>query len=172
MASKNKDQNPPLAGYGALVGTFLATAAAAVVGLDRAKRLPERVGGADLALLGVATYSISRTLTRDRVTTFLRDPFVRVQGPAGRGEVESESRGSGLQRAIGDLVICPFCISQWVAAAGILGLAVAPRPTRAVASIFALHTAAEVLNFGHEAAAAGIDRLQAEQKIVQRAVAA
>jgi hypothetical protein len=171
MPPKNKDQNPPLAGYGALVGTFLAATGAAVVGLGRAKRLPERVGAGDLALLGVATYSLSRTITRDRVTTFLRDPFVRVQGPAGRGEVESESKGSGLQRAIGDLVICPFCISQWVAAAGVLGLAVAPRPTRAVASIFALHTAAEALNFVHEAAAAGIDRLQAEKAITQRKAA-
>jgi hypothetical protein len=171
MASKNRDQDPPLAGYGALVGTFLAAAGAAVAGLDRTGKLPERVGAGDLALLGVATYSLSRTITRDRVTTFLRDPFVRVQGPAGRGEVESESRGSGLQRAIGDLVICPFCISQWIAAAGVIGLAVAPRPTRAVASVFALQTVAEVLNFGHEAAAAGIDRLQAEKQLTERKAA-
>jgi hypothetical protein len=171
MSSQNRDQNPPLAGYAALVGTFVTLAGTALFGLDRTGKLPERIGAADLALLGVATYSISRTITRDRVTTFVRQPFARVEGPAGRGEVESEPRGSGLRRAIGDLVICPFCISQWVAAAGITGLALAPRPTRAIASVFALHTAAEVLNFGHQAAAAGIDRLQAEKSILQKKAA-
>jgi Protein of unknown function (DUF1360) len=31
------------------------------------------------------------------------------------GEVPESSRGSGLQKAVGDLVTCPWCVGPWVA---------------------------------------------------------
>jgi hypothetical protein len=168
----NQDQQPPMGGYSALTGVFLAGTSAALVGLGRSKKLPERIAPADLALLGVATYSISRTITRDRVTAFLRKPFAEVEGPAGRGEVKSEPQGSGLRKAVGELIICPFCIGQWVATAGLVGLCVAPRTTRFAASIFVVRTVAESVNLAHEAATAEVDRVEAKKKIVQEKVAA
>src|SRR5207237_1054900 len=77
-----------------------------------------RVAPGDIALLGVATYQLSRTITRDRVTAFLRAPFARQGAPAGRGEVSSDAVGSGLRRALGELATCPFRMTQWIAAAG------------------------------------------------------
>jgi hypothetical protein len=154
------------AGYAALTGTFLVGAGAAIFDLERRGRLPERIAVADLALLGVATYQLSRTLTRDRVTTFLRRPFAEEAGPAGRGEVKSEPRGRGLRRAIGELVICPFCMTQWVAGAALAGLCVAPRTTRFAASVLAVRTVAEVANIAHEGAVAEVDRMQKASKLV------
>jgi hypothetical protein len=147
------------AGYAALTGAFLLATAGAVVGLERKQRLPSRVAAGDVALLGIATYQLSRTITRDRVTAFVRAPFARQGEPAGRGEVNSEALGSGLRRVIGELAICPFCMTQWVAAAGLIGLYAAPRTTRFAAGILAVRTVAEVVNLGHEAAVAKIDRM-------------
>lgn len=153
-------------GYAALTGTFLIGAGAAIFGLERKGRLPDRFAASDLALLGVGTYQLSRTLTRDRVTTFLRRPFAEEQGPAGRGEVKSEPRGTGLRRAIGELAICPFCMTQWVAGAALAGLCVAPRTTRFAASVLAVRTVAEFANIAHEGAVAEVDRMQKRSKLV------
>lgn len=155
-------------GYAALMATFLVGGAAAIFGLERSGRLPETFASADLALLGIGTYQLSRTLTRDRVTTFLRRPFAAEQGPAGRGEVESKANGHGLRRAIGELLICPFCMTQWVAGAALIGLTVAPRTTKFAASVLAIRTVAEVANIAHEAATTQTDRLEKLSKLVPK----
>jgi hypothetical protein len=160
------DPSEQYGGYAALTSAFLITGVGAAAGLARAGRLPARVAPGDMALLGVATYQLSRTLTRDRVTAFLRAPFARQGDPAGRGEVESEAVGSGLRRSIGELAICPFCMTQWVAAAALLGLVAAPRTTRFAASVLAVRTVAEALNLGHEAAVATIDRMDDVKALV------
>jgi hypothetical protein len=157
--SNDPDPSEQYGGYAALTGAFLVATAGAVAGLDRKRRLPSRLSAGDVALLGIATYQLSRTITRDRVTAFMRAPVARQGEPAGRGEVESEALGSGLRRAVGELAICPFCMTQWVAAAGLVGLCAAPRTTRFAAGILAVRTVAEVMDLGHEAAVATIDRM-------------
>jgi uncharacterized protein DUF1360 len=166
------DQQGKFGGYAALTGTFLAGTGAAVVRLAQKRRLPERVSTQDIALLGVATYQISRTVTRDRVTSFLRAPFAQEQGPAGRGEVHSEPLGAGVRRAVGELVICPFCMTQWVGTAFLLGLCIAPRPTRFVAGLAAVRTVAEVVNIAHEAAVARVDQAQGAADLIAKSKAA
>jgi hypothetical protein len=160
-------------GYAALTGTFVVGTGAVLAGLARRGELPERFATSDLALLGIGTYQVSRTLTRDRVTTFLREPFAREEGPAGRGEVRSEPRGSGFRRAVGELLVCPFCMTQWVGAAFLAGLCVAPRATRFTAGMLAVRTVSELMNLGHEAAVAEVDRMQKRsQAPSERAAAA
>ena len=66
-----------------------------------------------------------------------------------RPEVAEEVRGSGLRKAVGELVTCPFCLDQWVATVGIFGLIMAPRPTRAAASTFAVLAGADILQFAY-----------------------
>jgi hypothetical protein len=157
--SDDSDPSEQYGGYAALTGAFFLGTVGAIAGLDRKHRLPSRIAPGDMALLGVATYQLSRTITRDRVTAFMRAPFARQGEPAGRGEVEGKALGSGFRRAVGELAICPFCMTQWVAAAGLVGLYAAPRTTRFAAGILAVRTVAEVLNLGHEAAVAKIDRM-------------
>lgn len=45
----------------------------------RRGRLPEGYRAGDLVLLGVATFKLSRLISKDRVTAFLRAPFTRFQ---------------------------------------------------------------------------------------------
>src|SRR4051794_6404528 len=115
-------------------------------------RLPERFSAGDLALLTVGTHKLSRLIAKDKVTSPLRAPFARYEEDAGPSEVSESPRGSGLRRAIGELITCPFCIGQWIAAAGLFGLLLAPRTTRFVASIFAIVAGSDFLQVAYKAA--------------------
>lgn len=143
----------PLAAYATLTATFGATLAAALTALHVSGRgLPERPRAGDLVLAGIATHKVSRLLAKDRVTSFIRAPFTRYQEAAGHGEIEEEPRGSGVRLALGELLVCPFCLAQWVAGAFAVGLVAAPRATRFVAGIYVAETLSDVLQLAYKAA--------------------
>jgi Protein of unknown function (DUF1360) len=126
----------PLASYAWLTGAFAGAAIAFSEWMRRSGReLPEQIAPGDLALMTVATHKAARLLAKDRVTSAVRAPFTRFQEEGGPGEVEEQARGRGLRRALGELLICPYCLSVWIATAFAAGLVVAPRPTRWTASV-------------------------------------
>ena len=145
-------QHRPLAAYGAIAAAFNGALAAGLIAARRADRLPERYRAADVALLVGATAKLSRLIAKDRVTSVIRAPFTRFEEDSGYGEVSEEARGTGVQRAIGELLICQYCVSQWVAAGMVIGHALAPRETRLVAGTFAVFGLADVLNLAYSAA--------------------
>ncbi len=67
----------------------------------------------DFVVLSAASFKAARTLARDEVTSFLREPFVR--GHAHTGEDEEPVEG-GMEQAIGELVTCSRCVGTWAAA--------------------------------------------------------
>jgi hypothetical protein len=141
----------PLGGYAVLSGTFASLVAAFGTWFRRSGReLPERVALGDLALMTVATHKLSRLITKERVTSTLRAPFTRYQHEGGPGEVEEQARGHGLRRAIGELLVCPYCISLWLAAGFAAGLTVAPRATRLIAAIFTAVFGSDVLQLAYK----------------------
>jgi hypothetical protein len=140
----------PLAAYTGLTAAFGVALGGALVALRR--RLPERIDARDLALAGIATHKLSRLLAKDKVTSFIRAPFTRYEEPAGQGELEEAPRGSGARYAIGELLVCPYCLAQWVATGFVVGLVAAPRPTRVVAGIYAAETLADFLQLAYAAA--------------------
>jgi Protein of unknown function (DUF1360) len=101
---------PPYESYAAIAGVFLGGIATASA---LARRAPAGTA-LDLVALSAATFKASRTLSRERVASFVRQPF--VEGDAETGEDERPA-GDGLQRAIGELVTCPRCVGAWIAAA-------------------------------------------------------
>ena len=106
----------PYRAYAVTVGVFLA-----IFGLlsSRVARNPKLLDqtppSRDLFLLGVATFRLSRLISKDRVTAVFRLPFVYE----GRGEenlegtVEEPKAESGWRQDIGQLVTCPWCTSVW-----------------------------------------------------------
>jgi hypothetical protein len=141
------EEHRPLAAYGLLTAAFGALFGGGAAAVH--ERLPDRPRATDVALAGVATYKISRLLAKDRVTSVLRAPFTRYEGAAGPSEVSEEPRGRGLQLALGELLVCPYCIGQWVAGAMALGQIAAPRTTRFVAGTFAAYALADALQMAH-----------------------
>ena len=137
----------PLTSYAKIMGGYnVAFAGLLLVAQSSGRRLPERNAYSDLVLLGIATYKLSRLISSDRVTSPLRAPFTEYVEPAGASEVKEKVRGTGIQRAIGDLLTCPFCLGPWVATALTFGLALKPRPTRLIGGILVAATVSEFLN--------------------------
>lgn len=146
-------QERPLGAYAALVGTFATSLVASIALLKASGReLPDRTRPGDIVLIGVATHKLSRLIAKDRVTSFLRAPFTRFQESSGQGEVEEEPYGQGLRLAIGELLVCPYCLTTWVAAGFTLGELAAPRSTRLLRSILVAQTISDFLQAAYRAA--------------------
>jgi hypothetical protein len=64
-------------------------------------------------------------------------------------EEEDEAIGKGPRRAIGELITCPYCLGTWLAAGMALSMAVAPRETRMVGTVFAVKAVADVFNMAY-----------------------
>ncbi len=136
-AEKEECEEQLLAEYAALLGFYIASVAVLTGAAIEQKRLPKRFSLLDLALLGIAAHKLSRIIAKDRITGILRAPFVSYIRSAGAGEVEEEPRGRGIQRGIGQLILCPYCMTPWCATALAFGLIFAPRATRFFAGILA-----------------------------------
>src|SRR2546423_13987787 len=113
------EERPPYDSYALITAAFgglLATAGLLGKALDRN---PQCQSSLDLVVLSAATFKAARTLARDEVTSFLRQPFVRGEAHTGEGE---EPVSGGMEQAIGELVTCTRCVGTWAAA----GLAFPP----------------------------------------------
>jgi hypothetical protein len=146
-------QRPPLVSYAVLAGTFNVLFAAAILfAKRRGRELPERVGAADLLTIGIASHKLSRLVSKDKVLSPLRAPFTEFEEEGGPSEFEERSRGKGARKAIGELLICPYCLGLWVVAGFSIGLLFAPRLTRFLAAIFSALTISDFLQIAYKAA--------------------
>jgi hypothetical protein len=102
----------PYAAYAGITGTFMGGLAIAGALAHLLDRDPREHDALDLVVLGAATFKAARTITRDDVTSFLREPF--VEGEAGQGDEHAVETGD-LRQALGELVTCSRCIGTWVA---------------------------------------------------------
>ena len=147
------EKRPPFLPYLAFMSIFGSLLGAALaIAKRQGRELPERVSGGQLLLLGTAAHKVSRIVSKDKVTSPLRAPFTELQGKGGPAELEERSRGTGARKAIGELLICPFCLGLWVIAAFSVGLLFAPRVTRFIASLFAALTISDFLQIAYKAA--------------------
>jgi hypothetical protein len=131
--------------YAAIMGTY-------VVGLAGAGLLARALGREardlrpiDLAVLGAATFKAARTISRDEVASFIREPFVEGNAHAG---AEDPVETGDLRQAIGELVTCSRCVGTWVAAGLTSTQVVAPRFGRLLAWSLAAAGANDFLQAG------------------------
>ena len=144
---------PPYESYAVIAAAFLG-GIATVAAL--ARRAPAGTA-LDLVALSAATFKASRTLSRERVASFVRQPF--VEGDAEIGEDERPA-GEGLQRAIGELVTCPRCVGAWTAAALASSQALAPRFGRLLTWSLGAAAANDFLQAGFKALCAKANELE------------
>jgi hypothetical protein len=150
-------ERPPYGSYAVITGVFaglLAGAGAAGRLLDRD---PQCQTPLDLVVLGLASFKTARTLARDEVTSFVRQPFVR--GHAHSGEDEEPVEG-GMAQAIGELVTCTRCAGTWVAAGLASTQILAPRFGRLLTWSFAAAAANDFLQAAFAALAEKADQLE------------
>jgi Protein of unknown function (DUF1360) len=124
-APARAESRPPYRPYAVIMATF-AGGLAAVGALARLLgRDPREHTTLDLVALSAATFKTARTIARDEVTSFLREPF--VEGEAHEGEDERPVQTGDIDQAIGELVTCSRCIGTWAAAGLAATQVLAPR---------------------------------------------
>jgi Protein of unknown function (DUF1360) len=114
----------PHGAYATIMGTFAAGLAGAGLLARLLGREPRESRALDLVVLGAATFKASRTISRDEVASFIREPF--VEGEAHHGGEDPVESGD-LRQAIGELVTCSRCVGTWVAGALTATQMIAPR---------------------------------------------
>lgn len=128
----------PLGGYVAAMSVYTGVVTGlTLLGRRLGFRAPEKITPWDVALLGIATHRVTRTITKDAVVSPIRAPFTVYGGLQGPAELHEEVRtDSHVRHAVGELLTCPFCLAQWVATGFAVGLVFVPRATRLVAATF------------------------------------
>jgi hypothetical protein len=146
MASATR---PPYESYAAIVGTFAGLLGTAGL-LGRALgRDPQCQTALDAVMLSAATFKAARTLARDEVTSFMRQPFVKGDAHSGEGEEPVET--GDMEQAIGELVTCTRCIGTWAAAGLASTQILAPRFGRLLTWSLAAAAANDFLQAGFAA---------------------
>ena len=145
-------KRPPLGTYAATATLFNLGLTGALANAQRTGRVPERVEPRDLVVIGVASHQLSRLISKEKITAFVRAPFTELQEKGGPAELEERARGTGMRRTVGELLTCPFCLGLWASAGFHVGLLYAPRMTRVSSSIFAALTISDFLQIAYKAA--------------------
>ncbi|TML94846.1 MAG: DUF1360 domain-containing protein [Actinobacteria bacterium] len=125
VVTERSSTRPPYQAYATIVGVF-AGGLALAGGLARALgRDPRDHSWLDLATLSIASFKAARTIVRDDVTSFIREPF--VEGEPLHAEDERPVQTGGMEQAIGELVTCSRCVGTWAAAGLATAQLLAPR---------------------------------------------
>ncbi|MCA1834312.1 MAG: DUF1360 domain-containing protein [Actinomycetota bacterium] len=151
-AAYRHGEHRPLGAYAGIMAANASLLAAAAVAFKKSgKGPPAPLSAGDVVLTSIATHRIARLVSKDTITSPLRAPFARYEGPGAPAEVNEEVRGRGWRKAIGELVTCPFCTGEWIATSFAVGWLFAPRATRFIATMWGCLGIADAMQFGYAA---------------------
>ena len=120
------------AGYGALLG-------AVVLG---AREHPDPLLREEIPSLALASFALSKLVAKEKVETWVREPFVE-ETPQGR-----RPKGTRLRYAVGELLSCTRCVGAW-SSLGLVALRVTrPREARVVTAVLATSAVNDFLQTG------------------------
>jgi hypothetical protein len=132
--------------YGALVATVLFS--------TRKQYARDPISGRELVPISVATFALSKVIAREKIGSWMREPFVEMD------HGERKPRGRGLRRVVGELVTCTRCVGAW-SALGIVGLRLAaPDSGRIVTNVLAASAGNDWLQAGFKVLTASANRLE------------
>lgn len=151
-ARYRRGHDRPLGSYGAIDAIYVGLLGAVGLVARHQRRPLPRLSPQDIALIGVATHRLSRTIAKDPIASPIRMPFTEYAGTAAPAELHEEVVAGGFGHAVGELVTCPFCLAQWVATGFVTGMVFAPRATRLLAAIFAGVAISDFLQYAYAGA--------------------
>jgi len=115
-----------------------------VIALARRHGGGEAIARKDLPVLAMATFAMADVLAKEKVSTWLREPFVREEAD----HKPASAEGTGIRHAIGELLTCTRCVGTW-SALGLVGLWTAsPTAGRTTANVLALAGVNDLLQSG------------------------
>jgi hypothetical protein len=138
QATEGPTEPRDYAAINAVYGTLMT----ALVVTSRGRAREDPISGRELVPIAAATFALSKVIAREKIGSWMRDPF--VDDPSG----ERRPRGRRLQRAVGELVTCTRCVGAW-SALGIVGLRLtSPDSGRIVTNVLATSAANDWLQSG------------------------
>ena len=130
------------ADYATLNAVWGALLAGVVLATRNRGAREDPIKGAELIPLSAATFALSKVIAREKIGSWVREPFVEDEPLDGERE---RPRGRGLRRAVGELVTCTRCVGAW-SALGVVGLRLAsPSSGRVVTNVLAASAANDFL---------------------------
>ena len=125
-------EQPGSAEYASLNAVYAVALTGLVIGARNRDEDVRAVLGTELIPLTAATFAVSKMIARERIGSWVREPF--VDDPIGR----KRPRGGSVRRALGELVTCSRCVGAWTAL-GFVSLRLAhPRAGRTATTVFAV----------------------------------
>ena len=129
----------------ALINAVYAGLFAAVIYATRERAREDPIELKELVPMSAATFALAKVIAREKVGSWLREPFVEHEDGVPRPE------GRRLRRAVGELLTCTRCVGAW-SALGVVGLRLAyPDTGRNVANVLAVSGANDWLQAGFKA---------------------
>lgn len=143
----------PITSYAGLMTVyFLAFCALAAAAKRRedCEPLSKKMDWMEIAVFSLAVFQTSRTISKGWITIPLRAAFARYDEPSILpSEVHETPRGKGLQRVVGELLTCPFCLGTWTGLGLGYGRVFAPRATRLFTGIAATSAISNFLHLAY-----------------------
>ena len=117
--------------YAALNAVFAALLSGIVVASRERTRASDPVTTRELAVTGAATFALSKMVAKERIGSWVREPFVDE-------EDGKTPRGRRMRHAVGELLTCTRCVGAW-SALGLVGLRLtSPATGRVVNDVLAV----------------------------------
>jgi hypothetical protein len=127
--------------YGSLLGTVV---------LAARQRGSRPVTTAELPTLGLAAFALSKLIAKEKVESWMREPFV--------DERSRRPKGRRLRYAVGELLTCTRCVGAW-SSLGLVALRVArPDEARVLSSVLATSALNDFLHAGFSAVCSTANR--------------
>jgi len=143
------------AGYGTLVGAVL------LASRDKGE---EPVRPVDTISLGVATFALAKLLAKEKVESWVREPFVEER------DGSRQPKGTGLRHVVGELLTCTRCTGVW-SALGLVALRVTrPRESRVVTALLGASAVNDFTQAAFTWVQARTDTQQSQAVLEQRRV--
>jgi hypothetical protein len=151
-------EQPPVAGtrdgeapeplprdYGAINAVYAVLLTGVLIAIRERRGEEHQISLPELVPLSAASFALSKVIARERIGSWVREPFVDDPVHPHR------PRGRRVRRAVGELVMCTRCVGAW-SALGLVGLRVAsPRTGRPVTAVLATSAGNDFLQAGFKA---------------------
>jgi hypothetical protein len=152
--------------YAVLNGAFMGGVSLLLIGASRrAAHGQDPIGQDEIPLLALATFALAQVIAKDKVATWLREPFVEETGD----HRPSRPEGSGLRYAVGELMTCTRCLGAWGALSLVSLRTLSPPAGRAATALLATAGANNFLQGSFRLLSEKADCAEAEAATAARA---
>jgi len=125
-------EQPGAAEYATLNALYAVALTGVVVGSTSRGEEVRSLLTTELVPLTAATFAVSKMIARERIGSWVREPF--VDDPHGR----KRPRGGSVRRTLGELVTCSRCLGAWTALGLVTLRLVHPHAGRTATTVFAV----------------------------------